>query len=987
MTIAARDWLALSRLLDTALSLPPGERESWLQGLSGDDAALKPLLHDLISRKDLVETHGFLDTLPKFTQAQDTSGAAPADAAAGERVGPYRLERALGSGGMGSVWLAERVDGVLRRRVALKLPHVAGPRATLAARMDRERNILAALEHPNIARLYDAGIAADGRPYLALEYVEGEAIDRYCTHHGLGVAERVGLALQVARAVAYAHQHLIVHRDLKPTNVLVDDQGQVHLLDFGIAKLLGPDAADEPAMTRVGGAPLTPEYASPEQLRGERVSTASDVYSLGVLLFELLTLARPYTLGASRDPLSLAQAIESREPPRPSDAAADRAMGRRLRGDLDTIVLKAVKRAPEQRYATVAEFGDDLQRYLRGEAVRAQPDSLWYRARKAVARNKLAVGAATAVVLALAAGMTLAQWQASRARAEQRTSQAVEQFLTDIFRANSNDQADPAKARETPVRELLRKGSQEIGHSLRDAPESKLRVLGTLAQMHNDLEMWDEAVALNRERVALSRQLYGRDDSRLVDPLIDLSESMIGSHANAEREAPLAEAQRILDRRGDTKSLQRARLASELSSYYAEHDSERALRYAQESVQILRGYPPSTDLVEALVMQAWLMGIKRQYPSAEAGFLQAIEVSEQAQGKGNARLPRLYGYLAEPQYNLQKFADAEASLRKGLQIARTLKGPADGTALNLQSRLGVMLFRTARTREGLAELAQATAAAEHTRGRDDSLYTPMIEEMYGRSLADSGRLEEGLRYLGGVVVAWRRYRPDSNYLFAVLEEDAAARIAIGDFATAQARLDEAQRLRDLSGDRLTNLNGNVVARVALLLATHRVVEADRASQDLYLPPGVNYAGSLPAMEASLLRCEVELALDHAEAARTAAAEVYARVTGSTQRPYLKMLEARAALDEGKALQRLGQHDLAATRLRDAADRATEVYDGGASPVLADTLIALADALIDLHHLDEARTLEARARALHAANKELGPQYRQSLAALSDRLHT
>jgi eukaryotic-like serine/threonine-protein kinase len=987
MPIAARDWQALSRLLDTALSLPPGDRESWLQGLEGEDESLKVLLHDLISRKDLVETRGFLETLPKITQGQGISDAAPPDTVAGEQIGPYRLERALGSGGMGSVWLAERVDGVLKRRVALKLPHVAGPRSTLAARMDRERNILAALEHPNIARLYDAGIAADGRPYLALEYVEGEPIDRYCTQHRLSVAERLGLVLQVARAVAYAHQHLIVHRDLKPTNVLVDADGQVHLLDFGIAKLLDADAAEEAALTRLGGAPLTPEYASPEQLRGERVSTASDVYSLGVVLFELLTLTRPYTLGKGRDVLWFAQASESREPPRPSAASKDPAIARRLRGDLDTIVQKALKAGPEQRYATIAEFADDLQRYLRGEPVRAQPDTLWYRTRKIVARNKLAVGAIATVVLALAAGMTIALWQANRARAEQRTSLAVEQFLTDIFRANSNDQADPAKARETPVRELLRKGAQEIGHSLHDAPASKLRVLGTLAQMHSDLQMWDESVALNRERVALGTQLYGRDDPRVVDLLIDLSDSMIGSRANAEREPTLTEALRILDGRGDTESLRRARLVSELSSYYSEHDTERALQYAEQSVQILQRYPPSTDLVEALVMQAWLMGIKRQYPDAELGFRHAIEVSEQAQGKGNAHLPRFYGYLAEEQYSLQKFSDAEASLRRGLQIARTLKGEADGETLNTQSRLGMTLVRTARTQEGLAELAQATATVEKTRGKDDSLYTPMIEEIYGRSLAEAGRLQDGLRYLGSVVAVWRRYRADSNYLFPVLEEDAAARIAIGDFAAAQAELDEAQHLRDASGDRLSNLNGNVSARIALLLATHRTAEAERAVRDLYLPPGVDYAGSLPAMEASLLRAEVDLALDRAESARSTAAQVYAIVAGSAQRRYLKRIEARAALDEGRALQRLGQHGPAVDRLQDAVDRATEVYDRETSPVLADTLVALADALIDLHRIDEARVLEARARALQAGNKELGPQYRQPLAALSARLHT
>ena len=981
MTLAAQDWVVLSRLLDTALSLPPDARESWIDGLDSEHESFRPLLRDLVSRKDLVATRGFLETLPKVIE----EGAASADAASGEQIGPYRLERTLGSGGMGSVWLAERVDGVLKRRVALKLPHLGGTRAALAERMARERNILAALEHPNIARLYDAGVAADGRPYLALEYVEGESIDRYCARQSLGVPQRLELVLQVARAVAYAHQHLVVHRDLKPSNILVDAAGQVHLLDFGIAKLLDAGGGSETPVTRFVGTPLTPEYASPEQILGEPISTASDVYSLGVVLFELLTGTRPHAPEKPGDASAGVRSPDSQEPPRPSDRSGDQRTRRRLRGDLDTIVLKALKRTPAHRYATVAELGDDLQRHLRGEPVRAQPDSLWYRTRKLVSRNRLAVGAAAVVTLALSTGLLAALWQANRARAEQRTSQAVEQFLEDIFRANSNDQPDPVKARETPVRELLHKAAQVVDRSLSDAPESKLRVLGTLGQMHNDLQLWDEAVVLGRERVALGRTLYGSDDPRLVDLLIDLSGSMIGSQANAEREQPLAEALRILDRSGDEKSLRRARLMSELSSYYAEHDTEKALRYADQSVQVLARYPPSQDLMEALVMQAWLLGIKRQQPTAEAIFRQAIDVSEKIHGKDNAHLPRLYGYLAEPQYYQQKFAEAEGSLRKGLQIARTLRGEADGDALNLQARLGLLLFRTSRTRQGLAELAQATATVEKTRGKDDSLYRPMIEELYGRSLADGGRVEEGIRYLSGVVDVWRRYRPDSTYVFAVLEEDAEARIAAGDFTTAQAHLDEAQRIRDATSDRLSNLNGNVRARIELQLATGRITEAAQSARDLYLPPSSDPPTAFSVMLVALTRAEVELAQGHAPAALAIASQTYDNIIASPQRPYMKMYEARAALDQGKALQILGQHDRAAVLLRTAVDRSTEVYDPALGLPVADALIALADCLVDLHHLDEARTLEARARAIHAANRDVGPQYRQPLAALHARL--
>jgi len=309
-------------LLDTALSLPPGERESWLEELPPEHESLRHLLRDLLGREDVLKLRGFLATLPKLT-----TDAAPMEigAATGEVIGPYRLLRELGVGGMGSVWLAERMDGALKRNVALKLPHVGGTRASLAERMARERDILAALEHPHIARLYDAGVASDGRPYLALEYVQGEPIDGFCERHALDIDARLRLVLQVARAVAYAHAHLIVHRDLKPSNIQVDAEGQVHLLDFGIAKLLdtgaGAGAVPESQLTRLTGRALTPEYASPEQIRGESVSTASDVYSLGVVLYELLTGARPYRTKPGSGPLSLTDAILSAEPARPSEAA------------------------------------------------------------------------------------------------------------------------------------------------------------------------------------------------------------------------------------------------------------------------------------------------------------------------------------------------------------------------------------------------------------------------------------------------------------------------------------------------------------------------------------------------------------------------------------------------------------------------------------------------------------------------------------------
>ncbi len=426
MTIASFDWVELSWLLDTALSLTPRAREQWLAGLGLEHVALKGLLSDLLTRQDLSESGDFLARLPEIESVTPMPHAA---AAPGDMVGPYLLERLIGSGGMGSVWLAMRADGLLQRKVALKLPHLGAPTRGLVERMARERNILAVLEHPNIARLYDAGITSESLSYLALEYVEGEPIDTYCRNHGLDLRARLELIIQVARAVAYAHAHLIVHRDLKPSNIVVDREGKVRLLDFGIAALLNESDAElqlaDTSLTRQIGGAWTAHYASPEQVRGEPVSTSTDVYSLGVVLYELLTGRWPYELKRG-DFLGTANTILTTEPPAPSRISENASVSRKLQGDLDVIALKSLKKDVSQRYATMAEFADDIERHLRGEPVHAQADSLAYRAAKFARRNRIATISGALIAASLCLGMVATLWQAQRARFEEQAAKAAQ---------------------------------------------------------------------------------------------------------------------------------------------------------------------------------------------------------------------------------------------------------------------------------------------------------------------------------------------------------------------------------------------------------------------------------------------------------------------------------------------------------------------------------------------------------------------------------
>jgi serine/threonine-protein kinase len=405
------------------------ERAAWLRSLGERSPALVARLTDLLEEHQVLSQEGFLE--------KRGFGLPNSAGLVGQTLGPYTLISQIGQGGMGSVWLAERNDGRFERRVAVKFIHIALMGKGGEGRFKREGSILGRLSHPHIAELVDAGVSAAGQPYLVLEYVEGDSIDRYCDRRNLDVEARIRLFLEVLGAVAHAHANLIVHRDLKPSNVLVSKEGQAKLLDFGIAKLLEGEAEDGTAtlLTVEGGRAMTPEYAAPEQVTGAPVTTATDVYALGVLLYVLLTGQHP--AGTAHSPADLVKAIVDTEPKRPSDVvttardtgeeittnAARRTttpekLGRLLRGDLDTILAKALKKNPRERYASVTALADDLQRYLRHEPITARPDTLTYRAGKFIRRNRAVVALATLTVLAICAGLVGTWVQARTARSQ-----------------------------------------------------------------------------------------------------------------------------------------------------------------------------------------------------------------------------------------------------------------------------------------------------------------------------------------------------------------------------------------------------------------------------------------------------------------------------------------------------------------------------------------------------------------------------------------
>jgi tRNA A-37 threonylcarbamoyl transferase component Bud32/tetratricopeptide (TPR) repeat protein len=492
-----QQWSALSALYEEADALPPHALSGWLARLEATGNPLLPQLKRMLEARAHLETDNFLGTLPRLASPEP----AAAGWAAGRRVGPYRLVRPLGEGGMAEVWLADRDDGILKRRVAVKLPYPRPGRESFAVRFERERNILATLRHPHIAGLFDAGVTRDGQAWLALEYVEGQTIAAYCDERRLPLRERVQLFRQVLLAVQHAHANLVIHRDLKPANILVTAQGEARLLDFGIAKLLEAegDAIAETELTREAGRALTLRYASPEQLTGLPLTTACDVYALGVVFYELMCGERPYERADSAS--SLERAILEVDPRAPSRrhllvasaqarATTPKGLRRQLAPELDAIALRCLAKKPAARYSSVDALLADVDRWLNGEAVLARSPGAWYRLRKFAARHRLGVGLGAAAIVSLAVTAGVAVVLGLQAREESARAGAARDFMLSLFK-----QADREKSRGADVtaREILSIGRNDLLQRLADQPRLQGELLMGIGSIQRDMGEYFDA--------------------------------------------------------------------------------------------------------------------------------------------------------------------------------------------------------------------------------------------------------------------------------------------------------------------------------------------------------------------------------------------------------------------------------------------------------------------------------------------------------------
>lgn len=510
----------LKNFFADAVGMDAAGRERLIADIRVKDPAVAAELLSLLGAHDRAG-----DFLAPLYPSQ--SDALP-DPRTGTSAGPYRIARLIARGGMGELYQGVRDDGAFDRVVAIKLMRYGMSPAELQRRFALERMTLARFEHPNIARLLDAGTLPDGIPYLVIEYIDGERIDEFCDHGRLTIAGRLHLFLKVCDAVQYAHQNLVVHRDLKPGNILVTSDGVPKLLDFGIAKLLGTDASPgEDDATRTGPAPLTPEYASPEQLRGERVTTSSDVYSLGVLLYKLCTGQKPHDVRGSL-PRELSAAMLATDPVRPaardlliSSADGPDRIRQILSGDLGLIILTALRKEPELRYRSVEQFADDLRRYLDGMPVSARDNTFAYRASRFIRRNAIGVTAAALLFLILVGGLTATIYQARRAEEEKLTTEHINTFLRQILNyTNPRKHLPSDTGHETTMKEMLDDAARHIaaqGGSIK--PEIRAELERTLSESYGGLGRYDLMYQHLRIYITLQEGMYGKNDPRSLDAL------------------------------------------------------------------------------------------------------------------------------------------------------------------------------------------------------------------------------------------------------------------------------------------------------------------------------------------------------------------------------------------------------------------------------------------------------------------------------------
>lgn len=833
----------LDVLLEAALELPPEERAGFLER-EGENEEVRAAVARLLAASAQATAAPLGGAL--WREMLDGERAL----APGERLGAYRIEHELGRGGMAVVYLAARADGQYEHRVALKILERAANDGDAVARFERERQILASLDHPGIARILDGGFAPDGRPWFAMEFVEGQPIDAYCDAVQLDLEGRLRLFVEVGRAVAAAHRQLVVHRDIKPSNILVSSVGVPKLLDFGIAKLIEPeDAGPRDELTRTY-VPMTPRYASPEQIAGRAVTTASDVYQLGLLLYELVCGEWAFEFPAST-PSELGERASTREATRPSAAVAvkqgderarrrgcssARQLRKLLAGDLDTIVLAALRPQAERRYESASRLVEDVERYLDGRPILARPDAFLYRARKFVGRNRWAVAAAAA---GLAVALGLSAFYAVRLRQERNAAEGeaqkarqVAQFLADLFRAS-----DPFTAKMVADRtalELLDEGARQIaeGTALASQPEVKAALLdvmgdvyGGMGKLDRAITYSDQAVALRtrllgpahadtlesrqnrlelerlagrlgeaaagfRELVPLLERTHGPRHFRVAEAYMQLALSTLDSGSLDEARAMIDRALAIEREQHPVDPLRLSRLLTTESAVSSRAgDMARAAREARESIELQRRIDPGSPAIANTL--GGLSGFLRNQGKLEEAREALLEAERLLLPRAGAEHPLTLKNslrIADATLALNLPAEALARLERDLPVAEQVLGSSSYWIGYGYLEKATALVDLGRTAEAIPNAVRGRDGMEAALGKDAQLSIDANRRL-ANILKDAGRLAEARDLLRQTAAQAEAKMPPRTFMLPLtLKELGEVLFKLGDLDGAEAAL-------------------------------------------------------------------------------------------------------------------------------------------------------------------------------------------------------
>jgi len=813
-----KEWRQVKDVFFEVLEKPQAARADFLREVCGADSGLRAEVENLLAAH--FESESFIEN-PAFEVA---SVFKPNDAAnpAEKHFGNYKIIREIGAGGMGAVFLAERSDGEFEQQVAVKIIRQSIADKQITNRFKRERQILASLNHPNIARLLDGGITPDGLPFLAMEYVEGLPVNEFAETRNLSVEERLELFLQVCAGVAFAHRNLIVHRDLKPSNIFVTKDGAPKLLDFGLAKLL--DESLDAEQTQTAFRALTPAYASPEQLKGETITTASDVYSLGVVLYELLTGERPFHF---KNP-SLEEAVHvvcDSDPIRPSEAAKgdskitnyelrEATNGARqtetrdekphpkskiqnlksLKGDLDTIVLQALRKEPERRYKSVPEFAEDIERYLQGLPVKARPNTFTYRAEKFFSRNIIAVAASLLILLTLIGGITATAWQARASRIERDAAQRekvkaerVSAFLEGML----GSPAVSEKGRDVKVIDVLDESAQRIGTELADQPEVLASVEHTLGFSYGQIGNIDASIAHTKTSMDLTAQVYGEQSVQYAFVANEYANILYSKGDYADSEKFCRQSTEIFRQIGEGESKEVANNLILLGLLLADKGQlDEAEQTYAESLDIFR----KVGLIETQAAGSDLNNLghlnaqKGDYDKAERYYKEAVAISrKQPDAFSQVSLATALQNLGAVYKQKGDYAQAEPLIREAVDLRRKLLGERHPHVAIAQCHLSDLFYRQGEYDKAIAE---AQSALELQRAVLPAGHADIARSLValGQALTAKGEATRAEPFLREAVEIRTKTLTSGSPLLS------AAKSALGECLAAQGKFQEAEPL-------------------------------------------------------------------------------------------------------------------------------------------------------------------------------------------------